>query len=302
VLEHTPELPAAPQLPRRSALEGMVAQAARGIPGVTVDSSGALHVDRDAIDPDAPVTPMFDGAGHGGLLAFLTRVAGRTAPVKIQLTGPVTLGCALAAAGADTDIAFRIASRAVASQGRALIRLVRHRLPDAPIVAFLDEPSLVHAPLDHETTTDLLSSGLAAIEGVALTGVHCCGPADLRVLTAAGPDIVSIPAEADVVRPGAAALVSHLDRGGWIAWGAVPTSKPLGTNADRLWRTVSDVWCDVVRAGADPLALRAQALITPACGLANHGVSQAARALRMARAVSEKVMNQAAAARLNVGA
>lgn len=308
VLKHSPTLPAAPQLPRRSALEGMVAQAARGIPGVTVDRDGAITVDTKRLDPEAPITPMFDGAGHGGLLAFLSHAAGRTEPVKIQMTGPITLGSALIAAGADADIAFTVAARAVRAQGRALLELVRHRLPDAPLVAFLDEPGLVDVgegrwvPLGAEATIDLLSTGLAALEGVAVTGVHCCGPTDLRLVAAAGPDIIAIPAENEIVLPVANLLTSHLERGGWIAWGAIPTSKPLGTDADRLWRKLSLLWSDVVQAGADPALIRARALVTPACGLAGHGVSQAARALRMSKTLSDRVVDQAAATRSSIGA
>lgn len=308
VLKHSPTLPAAPQLPRRSALEGMVAQAARGIPGVTVDRDGAITVDTKRLDPEAPITPMFDGAGHGGLLAFLSHAAGRTEPVKIQMTGPITLGSALIAAGADADIAFTVAALAVRAQGRALLELVRHRLPDAPLVAFLDEPGLVdvgegrRVPLGAEATIDLLSTGLAALEGVAVTGVHCCGPTDLRLVAAAGPDIIAIPAENEIVLPIANLLTSHLERGGWIAWGAIPTSKPLGTDADRLWRKLSLLWSDVVQAGADPALIRARALVTPACGLAGHGVSQAARALRMSKTLSDRVVDQAAATRSSIGA
>jgi hypothetical protein len=308
VLKQSPSLPAAPQLPRRSALEGMVAQAARGIPGVTVDREGAVSVYADALDPDAPITPMFDGAGHGGLLAFLSHAAGRTDPVKIQMTGPITLGCALVAAGADPAIAFPIAASAVRAQGRALIELVHHRLPDVPLVAFLDEPGLVDVgedrriPLTADETIDLLSTGLAALEGVAVTGVHCCGSTDLRLVAAAGPNIIAIPAEDDIVLPAANLLISHLERGGWVAWGAIPTAKPLGTDADRLWRKLSLLWCDLVQAGADPAMLRAQALITPACGLAGHGVTQAARALRMTRTLADRVADQASATRLSVGA
>ena len=308
VLKHSPALPAAPQLPRRSALEGMVAQAARGIPGVTVDREGRVSVDVAALDPEAPITPMFDGAGHGGLLAFLSHAAGRTDPVKIQMTGPITLGCALVGAGADADVAFPIAAMAVRAQGAALLELVRHRLPDAPLVAFLDEPGLVDVgedrriPLTPDATIDLLSTGLAALEGVAVTGVHCCGPTDLRLVSAAGPDIIAIPAEDEIVLPAANLLTTHLERGGWIAWGAIPTSKPLGTDADRLWRKLSLVWCDLVQAGADPVLIRAQALVTPACGLAGHGVTQAARALRMTKTLSDRVADQAAATRLSVGA
>jgi hypothetical protein len=302
VLKHSPELPAAPQLPRRSALESMVAQAARGIAGVSVTREGALSVDRDVLDPEAPVTPMFDGAGHAGLLAFLTHVHGRTEPVKIQLTGPVTLGCALRAAGADDDVAFAVAANAVRAQGKALVELIHHRLPDAPVIAFLDEPSLMSVPLAPDSIIDLLSTGLAAIEGVAVTGVHCCAPTDLRLVAAAGPDIIAVPAEPEHVLPGSNVITSHLERGGWVAWGAIPTSKPIGTDADRLWRKLSLLWCDLVEGGADPAVLRAQALVSPACGLAGHGVSQAARTLRMTRTLSDKVADQAAATRLTVGA
>ena len=302
VLKHTNELPAAPQLPRRSPLEGMVAQAARGIPGVDVDRDGDLVVDRRVLDPEAPATAMFDGAGHGGLLAFLSHVAGRTEPVKLQMTGPVTLGCALVRAGADEDVAFKVAASAVRTQGAALLELVRHRLPDAPLVAFLDEPALVDVPLPPDETIDLLSTGLAALEGVAVTGVHCCGATDLRLVAAAGPDILSIPAEDEVVLPAFSVLANHLERGGWVAWGAIPTAKPLGTDADRLWRKLSLLWCDLVQLGIDPTVIRAQALVTPACGLAGHGVSQAARALRMTATLGERIADQAAATRLTVGA
>jgi hypothetical protein len=301
VLKHTPALPAAPQLPHRSPLEGMVAQAARGIEGVIVDRDGGITIDPTRIDPEAPVIPMFDGAGHGGLLSFLSYAAGRTTPVKIQQTGPITLGCALVAAGADPDIAFTIAAAAVRAQGQALLELVHHRIPDAPVVAFLDEPSLTNAPLGHDATIDLLSTGLAALEGVAVTGVHCCGPSDLRLAAAAGPDILSMPAEEACVLPYAGVLASHLERGGWIAWGAIPTAKPLGTGADRLWRDLAGLWTDVAAGGADPLLLRLQALVTPACGLAGHGISQAARALRMTQTLSEKIVDQASSRRFTVG-
>jgi hypothetical protein len=48
--------------------------------------------------------------------------------------------------------------------------------------------------------------------------------------------------------------------------------------------------------------IRTHALVTPACGLAGHGVSQAARALRMTKTLSDRVADQAAASRFSVGA
>lgn len=305
VLRRHPTIPAAPQLPARSHLEGMVAQAARGIQGVTVTRRG-LELDLAALDPEAPVDPCLDGAGHAGLLAFLALVAGRTEPVKVQLTGPVTLGLALIQAGAEPDLAFRVAASAVRTQAAALVELCRHRLPDAPLLAFLDEPGLTALaggiPLDVDATTDLLSGALATLEPHATSGVHCCGPTDWRLVSAAGPTVISMPATAETVLAGATAIGQHLERDGWVAWGAVPTHEPLGTDVDRLWRRLTALWCELVKVGCDPVQLRAQAIVSPACGLAGHGVSQASRSLLLASVIADRVSDQAIAARLSMGA
>lgn len=307
VVRHHPTLPAAPQLPRRSRLEGMVVQAVRGIPGVALDADGNLTVDVGELNPNAEVQPTFDSASHAGLLAFLSLVAGRDEPVKLQLTGPITLGLALTDAGAPAELAFDVAAAAVRAEGRALLELVRRRLPEAPLLVFLDEPGLVRAveePLgvDPEQIVDDLSSALAVLEEDAVTGVHCCGPTDWRLASAAGATVLSLPVDLDSVLASAGPLNTHLDRGGWIAWGVVPTHEPLGTDPDRLWRRLSTVWCELVQAGCDPIQLRTQAMVTPACGLAGHGVTQAARALRLATRVAERVTDQAVAARLSAGA
>ena len=41
------------------------------------------------------------------------------------------------------------------------------------------------------------------------------------------------------------------------------------------------------------MQLRTQAMVTPACGLAGHGVSQAARAMKLATTVAMRVTDQA---------
>lgn len=296
---HMPALPAAPQLPRRSALEGMLAQAVRGIEGVGVAADGSLVVETDELSVSC-AAPVIDGSSHGGLLAFLAAANGRDDPVKFQLTGPVTLGLALVDAGAPPETAFMLAGESTRSMATALLRLVRRRLPRALAVVFLDEPGLVAlgrgpAPVSREAATDLLSSTLAALDAEAVTGVHCCGPADWRIAVDAGADILSLPVDpAQAIDPSVAA--GHLDRGGWLAWGAVPTTGPVGGDVDRHWRRLEAAWSGVVAGGADPGRLRAASLVTPACGLAGHGLSQAAGALGLARQLGERVAVAAAAA------
>jgi hypothetical protein len=307
VLELQPELPAVPSIPAAAPMEGMISQAGWGVSGVTVRSDGSLAVDQAALDPEAPLDdPELSGPPFATLRAFLPAVHGRTGPVKLQLTGPVTLGMALRASGVEERLAFRVAAAAVQQRADHLLTLARAALPTSPLLAFLDEPSLVGGQrselrLDADHTIDLVSGALAVIEPRAVTGLHCCGPSDWRVLLQAGPQVLSLPLDAGI-DSSAGALGSFLERGGWVAWGAVPTDGPLGDHASLLWRQLSSQWCELVQAGCDPVALRTQALVTPVCGLALHGVDHARRVLSLTRELAERLHDQVLGVRLSVGA
>jgi hypothetical protein len=307
VLERQPRLPAAPSLPNRSGMERMVAQAAWGIAGVQVLPDGSLSLDDPILDPRAPLTTVgIDGEPFVGLRAFLGAVAGRRSPIKLQLTGPVTLGIALLALGVPADRAFSVAGSAVRSRARTLVAAAQETAPMAPLVVFLDEPGLTAAmhpgfPLDPNRTIDLVSSALATLEPHALTGLHCCGVADWRVVLQAGPQILSLPLDAGAVDH-AGALGAFLERGGRVAWGAVPTAGPLGSTPERLWQQLSAEWCSLTQAGCDPVLLREQALITPACGLALHTEDQADLVVTLANQVARRLETQTQGMRLTVGA
>jgi methionine synthase II (cobalamin-independent) len=307
-LRHAPRLPFAPSLPARSRREGMIAQAASGIAGIDVTVDGSLVFEERDIDPEAPLLdPFFTSDSFVGLRAFLTAVADNTGPIKVSLTGPVTLGVALHAAGLDPDLAFRLAGATTRARARALLDLVEQRVPQSHIVVFVDEPSLVALtertfPIGPLEAVDLVSGTLADIETRATAGLHCCGAADWKLLLQSGPQILSLPIDGGRAELAGATLGDHLERGGWIAWGAVPTDRPVGSSVDRLWRQLSLLWRDLVGAGCDPARLRTQALITPACGLATHGVTQAEQVMEFAARLAERLHDQAVGARLSIGA
>jgi hypothetical protein len=304
VLRCLPDLPAAPQLPARDPREGMIAQWLGALPEITVDRDGAVLV---AGASDAAPDCDFDTGAHAGLLAFLEVASAREKPplrVKVQVTGPLTLGVALEAAGLPTKRAFRRAAEASRAWSVAVERLVASRLPGAGLVLFFDEPALVawrrgDGPLDRESAIDVLSGALAAVDCV--TGVHVCGDGDVGLALEAGPQVLGVEVGDDLVRD-TVALARFLDGDGWIAWGAVPTDRPVGESADPHWRTLARVWCDLTRRGCDPVPLRTRGLITPACGLAGYGASQAERVLGIARDLASRVHDQAVAARLTLGA
>jgi hypothetical protein len=98
------------------------------------------------------------------------------------------------------------------------------------------------------------------------------------------------------------AVADFLDRGGWLAWGAVPTDRPIGSTVERLWRQLSVLWCDLVSGGCEPSRLRTQSLITPACGLAHHGITQAEQVMTFTTRLAQRLHDQAIGVRLSVGA
>jgi len=241
-----------------------------------------------------------------GLRSFLGAVAGRCTPIKLQLTGPVTLGIALLNLGVPVSRAFAVAGSAVRARARSLVAAAQETAPMAPLVVFVDEPGLTAAmhpgfPLDPNRTINLVSSALATLEPHAVTGLHCCGLADWRVVLQAGPQILSLPLESGAVEH-SGALSAFLERGGRVAWGVVPTAGPLGTTPERLWQHLSAEWCALTQGGCDPVLLRDQALITPACGLALHGEAQADLVISLANQVARRLETQTQGMRLTVGA
>jgi len=304
VLRCLPELPAVPQLPGRDPREGMLAQWLTALPELEVGRDGSCTLLGES---DAAPECVFDDHAHSGLLAFLDAASqAERAPVRVkaQVTGPLTLGTALHAAGMSAPRAYQRAAAVTRAWSVALEELVDARLPDTSLVLFLDEPALVQwrrddAPLDREAAIDVLSGALAAVDSV--TGVHVCSDGDLALALEAGPEVLGVEVDDDLVQH-TVGLARFLDGDGWIAWGAVPTDRPVGESADPHWRVLARVWCELTRRGCDPVPLRTRGVITPACGLAGYGASQAERVLGIARELAARVHDQAVAARLTLGA
>ena len=82
----------------------------------------------------------------------------------------------------------------------------------------------------------------------------------------------------------------------------MPTTGPLGSTPERLWQHLSAEWCSLTQGGCDPVLLREQAIVTPACGLAMHGEAQADLVLRLTNQVARRLGTQTQGMRLTVGA
>ena len=304
-----PDFPHLPELPDRGAgadLAGRTAALLVDIP-VEVTPRGwriAEHPGRDLVRARSMLSTDLD--------VMEEVLDGFAGPVKIQLCGPWTLAAtlelprtlnvAIADPGAVADLTASLAEGAAAHAAE-----VAKRLPGARIVVQFDEPSLA-AVEDGGVPTASGLSRLRAVEAEVLrerlaqviaatrqyTVVHSCSAAvPFGIIRAAGAHAVSF--DLSQLRHGAADTVADLVEAGMgLLAGAVPVSGPVpdpdsgpggsggmgppgarqaAERVIRLWR----------RLGLPLDTCPAQAVVTPACGLAGIAPDQARAVLTTCR-------------------
>ena len=175
--------------------------------------------------------------------------------VRVGLLGPVTLALSLRAAGVPVVHTLALAESVVARRAAVLLETTRAALPDAVVLVCASEPGLVGAmhptfPLAPSEVVGTLGALVTTLDqhpdaGDLLIGVHVPGRTNWEAILATGVSVISTPADTGAVG-WAPQLADFLDRGGRIAWGAVPVDQPLGTSEELLWRRLERA---VVRAG-----------------------------------------------------
>ena len=171
-------LPAIPTLPKRSPAEGMIPQALVGLAGITVGQYGSIAFDANSFDPEAPVVTDLHHDAFGGWRAFLAAAAGRTAAGEVAVRRARHARVSLSSAPGSAPMwpsRCRFAPCAVAFANSSTTW--RTTLPGCRQVVFIDEPKLDELmgagfPIPPDTAVDLVSAALAAIEPVAVTGLH----------------------------------------------------------------------------------------------------------------------------------
>jgi len=299
VLETLPQIPYWPQMVQLGYLEDMSAQAARGLPGLKVDETSRTV----AMDPDLPrdealarfyeivlsgdLTPFaFQAQDARGFFALLEAVASQGSPspaLKGQLSGPLTFtGVVKDAAGKPILYDRELTQAVCAGLARKLAWQAEkfRELGKAPIV-FLDEPFLTgfgsaYLPISKDEVAAILTQTLEEARGAAAgpvtLGIHCCGNTDWSLLLQAPIDILSFDSHGffESLRLYDRELSHYLTRGGWLAWGLVPTLDPAEfkkETADSLWQRFQQ---QVTQLSEDVhwglKEILAQSLLTPACG------------------------------------
>lgn len=310
MLTHTPELPAWPQLPRRTFLENMYVQYSELFPGLVLDMvEQRIWVDRSA-DLSEGLERLYtaylrDEWSHGkissdhaaGLAALPGEGLGRALAIKGHVTGPISWGLTVTDENRRPTLYDEVLADAIARHLRLKAvwqeSLLRRFNPNT--IIFVDEPYMssfgsAYVALGREQVITLMEEVLDGIAG--LKGVHCCGNTDWSILLSTSIDILSLDAYgyAENLSLYPDELCAFLERGGIIAWGIVPNSPDVEqeTVASLVERLEAGM-LRLVHKGIPLDDILQRALITPACGLGSRTLAQAERALALMVGVSAEM-------------
>ncbi len=310
IIHYLKEIPAWPQLPKRSFLENMYVQCSQGFPGVVVKED-SIYIDRSQ-DLDKPLEQLYTayiendvdkypiGSDYAaGLHNLLSLTTLSPLAVKGQITGPISWGLTVtddsrrAILYDDTlaDALAKLLRLKAAWQERALSQISKNT------IIFVDEPYMVsfgsaYVSLSRERVINLLEEVFGGISG--LKGVHCCGNTDWSVLLSTSADILSFDAYnfANSLSLYPAEIKEFLDRKGTIAWGIVPNSEDLLTKESvaSLKDRLDEAMAPFTRKGIPFKQLLQQGLLTPSCGLASLATEEAAaQALELLAGLSIRI-------------
>jgi hypothetical protein len=327
-LSKVADAPFWPQLPQLAFTEQMVNQYCEGLPCIVMDrEKERMYFDTAgdfsdklaefykkysaAMNPETgdgdcasmAITPEFSR----GIYAMERRLLslGRKLPfVKVQTTGPFTFALSM------TDENKRaiyynekfhdVAIKALAMKCRWQIQKFQ---PFAErVICFIDEPipmtfgSSAYASLKREDVVSHLSEVIAAIHADhAIAGTHCCGNTDWSILVDAGVDIINFDAygygETVAMHPDA--IRKHLQRGGMLAYGIIPTSKAIREESSKSLEDRLEGLINLLASrGIDRQLLVEQALITPACGTGLLEIEDTLRVFDLLSQLSKAMRNK----------
>jgi len=288
VVHYLKDIPAWPQLPKRSFLENMYVQFSQGFPRAVVREE-SIYIDRSQ-DLDRPLEDLYAAYLENdidkypvspdyaaGLHSFLALKDLSPLAVKGQVSGPISWGLTIADDSRRPIIYDDVLGDAVAKflRLKASWQEKELRKISPNTIIFVDEPYMsafgsVSVSLSREKVISLLEEVFRGIS--RLKGVHCCGNTDWSVLLDTSVDILSFDAYnyAQSLSLYPAEIKKFLDRKGTIAWGIIPNDEEslakesVASLKDRL----EEAMAPFTRKGVRFKQLIEQGLLTPSCGLA----------------------------------
>jgi hypothetical protein len=291
-----------PQLPKTDFKEQMEIQYSEGMPLIVIDAEKGRMYFNTSGDYSEPFTEFYEtymvamdpdeGTGDCSEMALspayakgiytlesrLKQQSKKLPFVKVQTTGPCSFALTIVDESKRAiyyNEEFRdIVIKALAMKCRWQIQKFQ---PYAEkIICFIDEPILsafgssTYVSVKREDVVSHLAEMIEAIKADdGISGIHCCGNTEWSILIDAGVDIVNFDAfeYGETIAMYPAAVKEHLEGGGMLAWGVVPTSKVIREQTvDSLMNHFEKMMDNLASKGIDKQLIMEQAIITPSCG------------------------------------
>ncbi len=311
LIEAVFDIPFWPQLPKYSFRESMVLQYAEGMPFLKIDEEHQkVHVERDGSDElerfyeshtdSTRIAISEDYAA--GLHAFLKSVKHRKFRLlKGHITGPLTFTLGLkdsrgAAIYFDEELR-EVGSMLLQAKARWQVDILKQFADE--VIIFIDEPifsavgSSSYMGVKESEIMRLLGDTVSAIEGAGgISGTHCCGKADWKMIIQSGVRMLNFDAFEyfDTLALYYEDLKGFFEKGGYLAWGIVPTSDAILSVSDTDISTLLKKRVSALhtRIGSD--SVYSQSLITPSCGTGSRTVEEATKIFQLTMRAKEAMV------------
>jgi methionine synthase II (cobalamin-independent) len=314
-----------PQLPKLGVNEQMEIQYSEGMPCAVIDyEKGRMFFDTSidyselfadfyekymtAMDPDSgdgdcssmAISNEFS-KGIYALEKALKNKSEKLPFVKVQTTGP----CSVALTIVDENkraIYYNDEFRDVIVKALAMKcrwQIQKFQPYAEKIICFIDEPILsafgssTYVSVTRNDVVAMLSEVIDAVHADnALAGIHCCGNTEWSILIDSGVDIVNFDAFefGETIAMYADSVKAHLERGGMLAWGVIPTSKIIRQQTlETLEAQLEKVMDNLASKDIDKKLITEQAIITPSCGTGSLDKEDAEKVFELTYALSKRM-------------
>ncbi|NOY64820.1 MAG: hypothetical protein GXO97_05405 [Nitrospirae bacterium] len=294
------DIPFWPQLPKVSFRELMVPQYSEGLPGVRIDRDSERvtvePVSQDDLnsfyekvgeDADFPISREY-AQGFYAFMAELERTGKRFPCLKGQITGPLTFTLSIKLSD-GRYLYFDDEMREIATmllQRKAIWQIKELSRHAERVLIFIDEPILTaigsssYLGVEPEEAERLLRETVSAIRSSGgIAGIHSCGRADWGMLMRTGADIINFDAYDyfDNLMIYKEQIQEFFERGGYLAWGIVPTTDAIREVESSNVREMLIKEFELLSETIPLKKIYENALLTPSCGAGSRTVEEAGK-------------------------
>jgi len=307
IVIETFDIPFWPQLPRLSFREWMIPQYSEGMPYVRINfEKETIWVDKNKSDElerfyegyteDSRIAISEDYAR--GLHTFLRTIKRKFNFLKGHITGPLTFTLGLK----DIDgrpIYFDEELREISLMLlKAKVRWQMDVLKQFAdnVIIFIDEPilsalgSTVYLGVNSDEAKRLIREISDTIkESGSISGIHCCGNADWPSVIETGIDILNFDAYeySDTLSIYYSDVNRFLDKGGYLAWGIVPTTDAIKNETYDSIKKHLESKIEKLSKSIPSSLILSQIILTPSCGTGARSIEETLKIFQLLMRLKE---------------